>query len=278
MIKTWRKGVLIASMLGASSAVMADMNLMKVADPKVSGQYVRERFVSMQRKPFDVEDQRKKVLIIGDSQAQDFLNSAMENGFFKNFQVRTRHIPTQCQLHLGVRSGITGKDKAMCSKMDSLQAAKQQIANSDVLILAALWRDWAADQMPATIKNLKLKPTQQVVVIGRKSFGRISIRHYLRMGKAKRLALRNPVNPDFLDMNERMRSKLPEHSFVDQYAMICGKEKTDCPVFTPQGNLISFDGGHLTKAGAVHVGKLIFNTPALKRVRSGNNIKLTQSD
>jgi len=44
---------------------------------------------------------------------------------------------------------------------------------------------------------------------------------------------------------------------VNVSGMLCGPEGS-CPLFLPNGRLISYDGGHLTKEGAVLLGKLLF--------------------
>ena len=244
-------------------------DLLQAANPEMNRQYVRAEFGKFQNKPFDPADPRKKLLIIGDSQAQDFVNSATEHRFLDGFQVRTRHIPAKCQPFLGnpSQSGVEAKDRAFCESVETLDKSKKQIDNADIVILAALWRDWAVQQLPQTINNLNLSETQKLVVLGRKSFGKISLRHYLRMSEDKRKALRNPINEDFLNANQLMKQGLPADMFVDQYALICGEGQSTCPVFTPRGELISFDGGHLTKQGASYVGERIFTSAALAQLK-----------
>ena len=259
----------LCSSLMLVNAHASGEDLLKAADPEVNKQYVRERFGKIQNKKFDATDTKKKLLLIGDSQAQDFLNSAMEHDHLKDYQIRTRHIPAQCQPFLGEpsESGVKSKDEALCADVDSLEKAKDQIANADVIVLASLWKDWAVKQLPQTIENLALTDTQKLIVIGRKSFGRISLRHYLRMSESKRISLRNPINKVFFKDNDTLREHLNDETFVDQYTIICGTGKDSCPVFTPEGALISFDGGHLTKAGARFVGELIFKSKALSNLK-----------
>ena len=260
---------LITSVMLFNTAQANGHDLLKAANPEMNKQYVRAEFGKVQNKAFDENDSRKKLLIIGDSQAQDFVNSAMEHEFLKGYQVRTRHIPAKCQPFLGnpANSGVESKDKAFCESVETLSKSQKQIHNADVVILAALWRDWAVSQLPQTIKNLNLEATQKLVVLGRKSFGKISLRHYLRMSEEKRKALRNPINEKYLTANQLMKQQLPSDIFVDQYALICGQGQSTCPVFTPKGELISFDGGHLTKQGANYVGERIFTSIALAQLK-----------
>jgi len=260
---------LFTSAMLLNTAQANSQDLLKAANPEINRQYVKAEFGRVQNKAFNANDSRKKLLIIGDSQAQDFVNSAMEHQFLKDYQVRTRHIPAKCQPFLGdpARSGVESKDRAFCENVETLSKSMQQIDNADVIILAALWRDWAVSQLPQTIENLELDAAQKLVVLGRKSFGKISLRHYLRMSEDKRKALRNPINQAFLNANQQLKQRLPSHMFVDQYALICGQGQRTCPVFTPNGELISFDGGHLTKPGASYVGERIFTSAALSQLK-----------
>ncbi|PID45836.1 MAG: hypothetical protein CSB47_06940 [Proteobacteria bacterium] len=255
----------LCSALFTSHVQAASEDLLAAADPKVNKAYVRARFGKVQNKPFNANDPRPKLLILGDSQAQDFVNSAMEHDYLDKYQVRTRHIPAQCQLFLGdeADSGVADKDKALCTKVESLTTSKRQIQRADVIILASLWRSWAVKKLPQTIENLELRDNQKLIVLGRKSFGRVSLRHYLRMSDAQRKSVRNPIKRQFLNDNRILKQVLPPQVFVDQYTLICGAGQSTCPVFTPDAELISFDGGHLTKAGARYVGERIFTSPAL---------------
>jgi len=228
--------------------------------------YVNASFDAASNKQFDPTDSRPKLLLIGDSQAKDFLNSAQENGYFNRYQIRTRHIGSQCQMFLGNPddSGVVEKLRVPCQKADSLQHALPQIAEADVVILSGLWRRWALKQLPRTIRNLRLKPSQKLVVVGRKSYGRVIMSRYKAMPTAVRVKQRNRVNRQFLKDNAEIAGRLAPQQFIDQYALTCGPGSSRCPIFTPQGEFITFDGGHLTKAGARHVGKQLLQSPAFK--------------
>lgn len=249
---------MVASMTVTASASQIHSELLKAADTKESGAYVRTRFLKMMKKPFDSKS-KKKALIIGDSHAQDFLNSVLENNYLRDYQISTRYIPAHCQIYQGQNASqfIQAKDKVLCKKSDNLSQAKAQIAEADVVILVANWKEWAAKELPQTIKSLGLSPQQQLFVIGRKSFGKIAIRKYLRLPEEKLTSLRNKVDKQQDKVNGIMKKNLSKDIFVDLQQLVCGSPST-CPVFTSDLKLISFDGGHLTKDGARYVGKLLF--------------------
>lgn len=252
--------------LVVTPGVSANINhseLLKAADIKASGEYVRKRFLERMKQPFD-QKEKKKALIIGDSHAQDFLNSVLENQSLSDYQISTRYIPTRCQIHIGDegKKHIAAKDKSFCEKADDLEKSRQQIAEADLIILVANWKEWSATLLPNTIEQLKLSDDQRLYVVGRKSFGKISIRKYLRMPDKELVRLRNKPEANHIKINEIMRQSLSEDMFINLHEIVCGKTE-QCPVFTDDLKLISFDGGHLTKDGAKYIGKVIFQNSAL---------------
>lgn len=254
--------------IGSIMPVWADAApdaLLKAADTQASGEYTRQRFLAVQKKTFDATDSRKKILIIGDSHAQDFFNGVLENGYLSNYQLSTRYIPTRCQMVWGDKGAefIQSKDTALCAESDNLMQAATQIAEADVVIMVARWQEWAAKSLPETIQQMKLRADQRLIVIGAKDFGKISIRNYLKLSADERLALRNKVDPQPLASNQWLNDTLGEGVFIDQQRLICG-EGDSCRLFNDAGELLSYDGGHLTPAGAKYVGKLLFTESLLQ--------------
>lgn len=256
----------IINPVNAASIKDIRAQMLKASNTKAGGAYVRTRFLQLVKKPFDANDSRKKLLLIGDSHAQDFLNTVLENGYLNQYQIRTRYIPTRCQMYLGnenVSQFVDKKDSKLCAESDHLSAMKAQIAEADSVILAANWRQWSAQRLPQTIKNLRLKPSQKLAVVGRKSFGRINVRTYMRMAESDLRKLRNKVDAHQEGINQTMRQTISSKVFVDMQKTICGADNS-CPVFTPDLKLLSFDGGHFTKDGAKYAGKLLFQNTVLK--------------
>ena len=248
-------------LLSLASSVFAESRnstMLRVADKKLSGVYVRTNYLELLKKPFN-KDAKKKVLVFGDSHSQDLINMIIENNFLKDYQIVTRNTPTQCQPILGPNKEkyLKAKDKALCKKSDNLEKAKDQIKQADLVLIAANWKDWSAKELPTTIKNLDLKPQQKLIILGRKSFGKISVRKYLRKSDEQLKSLRNKVDGYQENINEIMKGSLDPSIYVDVQQLIC-KSSTDCPIFTPEVKLISYDGGHLTKAGAKYIGSILF--------------------
>lgn len=247
----------------STSAKSYKSDILKATNKKESGAYVSEKFVSLMGKKFESSDM-EKIIIIGDSHAQDFVNMAFEGNHLANYQVKTRHIPTQCQVVLSkdYDKYIKQKSKELCKKSDSVEAALDQIALADIIILVANWTAWSAKELPTTIKNLNLTDRQKVYVVGRKNFGKVKLRKLLRKSKEKLLAIRNDVDSKQESIASTMEDLIDKDVYVDFQNTIC-QSKNKCPIFTDEVKLITFDGGHLTKNGAKYLGDILFSKTIL---------------
>ena len=63
-------------------------------------------------------------------------------------------------------------------------------------------------------------------------------------------------SPDVVELNNLMNNSLPDDVFVNVLEGFCETALT-CRLFTDEGELISYDGSHVTKAGARIYGRLI---------------------
>jgi len=279
MISAVKKHSLIAGLLvplvftlsgNATVAQAADAraDILQAADTAKSGEYVRQRFLDQMDKPFNPNDKRKKMLIMGDSHAQDFYNALSENNLEQRYQVRTRRIPAICGLYLGsenISQFIEKKHVPICQKADTLTDAMSQIKQADVVILAANWKLWSAKRLPTTIENLQIKTPQKLFILGRKDLGKLNLRKYLRLSDNELRQLRNPVYGLQREINQTIKKNVPKRMFINIQDLICQSD-SECPLFTPLPRLISFDGGHLTRHGARYVGSVLLQNPPLNQL------------
>ena len=230
--------------------------------PKSWGEYVVRRFDALKQPAFAAEDGRPRLLVIGDSYAQDFINMAAETGWLNRFSVRTFYIPEKCQPYLGdedVEVFIQDNFRTFCRKAPGLSEAVALVNEADIVVLSSLWHEWAAERLAGTIARMGLHPSQKLVVLGSTYFGPINFNRLMRMPLADRASLR-VRSP--LPVNDLLRNRLAGIArFVDAQDLICGADDR-CRMFTPDNSLIAFDAGHLTAAGAAYVGHLVFGHPA----------------
>jgi peptidoglycan/LPS O-acetylase OafA/YrhL len=282
--KLGRKGVFIFATL--ASALMIGIGLVGVyangfsgrlskralelaVSPSDRGKYVTGRHTELRiNDGFSTSGQRK-LAVIGDSYSEDFVNMIDEAAAFREYEIRTHYIPTRCQIYVGnedTTQFVAKTDQRFC-KADYHTRLRSLVRDADVIIFTASWKEWAARRLPLTLQGLNIAPNKEVIIVGAKNFGVVKIRNYLDMDIDSRLKQKNPVLPQFLETNKLLSSLIPQEKFVDIHEIMCGKDSPTCPVFTREGKLISHDGGHLTKDGAIFIGKKVFAQSLLNKFR-----------
>ncbi|MDR0664482.1 MAG: acyltransferase [Helicobacteraceae bacterium] len=242
--------------------------------------YVTNRYDAPYKRIGFSDDNRTKVLIIGDSFSQDFYNIILEAGFFGDAEFCASYVAAICQVYRGEEDPFAFIDKAnkpLCEarvyndRFVSLQ--DRLLSRADIVIFAANWAKWSAERLTRTIDNMRIAQTTTIIVIGSKNFGAIDVKNYLDIPLKERSLLRNEVSAGYLESNAIMKEAFANQTrvkFIDLRAALCGEESSSCPIFTPEGLLISYDGAHLTEAGAKHIGSLLANNPTFAPFKAQN--------
>lgn len=243
----------------------ADRALVRMT-PENQDVYVRHNFNSRLLAPFP-DNGLPNILIIGDSFAQDLMNAIVETGLEARANLSSHYINPRCG-NLYVEGDLSDylnpEHRAVCREESGYRSAElhQRMAEADTIFIVASWRGWNVDFIEESFGNIARHTAAQLVLVGRKSFGIVSIPRFLRVPADERAGLRLTATDTHLQTNERMRRHdLP---FIDLHEVICG-EGPDCPVFTADEGLISYDGSHLTREGAIHVGQALLRDSALWR-------------
>ena len=261
----------------ASSTVFATNktvhnSLAQATNIRLSNAYAFKKCRDLQGQPFDKKSKKKRVIIVGDSQGCDFLNSALENGYLRNYQIQFHFIPYPCQTVPGeyISKYIEPKHRRFCTttgRTDTLEKVKKQVPDANLIIYASLWKTQVAEKLPKIINYLQIKKDQRLIVIGNKFFGNMLIQDYFHMSSKELRKLRNDVGTKTLEINSILQRRLGGRiSFIDPHKLVCGNRSTSCPIFTNNLQLISYDGRHLTKAGARYVGKILFQKTVLGKI------------
>ena len=235
-------------------------------NPLEQGRYVRKNFLLHRDHKFNEKSILMKILIIGDSYAQDFVNMGIESNSFENFEISTFYTKPECGLYFGTRDvsfNIAKKYKRVCGKERVINDLfKHNLINTDIVVLSSNWRLWDSMLINETIKNFDLKNNQTFLIIGKKNFGHIDLK-VLQKEKLILENINNRVNEDFIEINNQMKNMIDKNNFVDIHKIHC-ESKDNCSIFTKNFKLISYDGSHLTKNGAKELGFKVFNSEPLK--------------
>jgi hypothetical protein len=197
------------------------------------------------------DDGRTKVLILGNSFARDFLNMIVENDYMRGCELSYEPV-----LEISAFSCIRDFEKLT-------PGLRARILACDVLVLVMPIFDVTC--VREDIAWLRSQGVRQVLVIGTKNFG-WNPNAILRMSDADARQFRAAVLKEVVDANAVARSSVPDGSFVDVLELTMDSDGR-VPLLTPDGELISEDGGHLTRAGARFIGKRVFEHPLLAPYR-----------
>jgi peptidoglycan/LPS O-acetylase OafA/YrhL len=224
-------------------------------------QYVDSRFDQAQLQPF-ANDGRKRIFLVGDSYARDLLNIIHEGGIIDDFSISTKQINRECgnvYVEEDFTEHIPPERLALCRVFgwyDDPQV-RHLASEADEIWLASSWQDWSIDYLSATITNLEADFGAMVRVFGIKNFGYINARDALREALALPLSARmtftQPAEAWRRAVNMRMRKIVPTQNFVELLDLFCGGSALACKIFTDRGQLISWDGVHLTREGATYL-------------------------
>ncbi len=247
---------------------LSDQSLVEVNLPG-SAEYVSKRFTEFSLKSFEDSDGRKKILIIGDSYAEDLVNALFEVGVIEYIQISTRHISKLCGNLFIPRhdfsKNIAPEDVKYCEDKGIYEdkSLRNKMLEADEVWFASSWQYWQAQLISTSIRNVKDFANKPLRVFGRKNFGEFKLRKLLLMNETTRYAFRNEV-PEFqIEVNELMKESLDDNVFIDVQRILCGDNKHTCSLFTKEGFLITFDGTHLTDKGAKYYGDKLLREVAI---------------
>ena len=232
-----------------------------------AGWYIANRFERLAVDEFD-PTKPVKVLIIGDSFAQDFVNVLHEGGLDEHASIVTHYIATGCgnlMLDWDFTDRIPSPEKrAQCAGNPGYKSAElvRLLREADMVWIASSWTPWEAGLIAESVANVRRATQGKVFVVGSKHFGPINIRSLLAIPPADRPALRNPVPQKHLEMNARMKAALDADTFVDLQALMCGTA-ADCALFNDRIEILTHDGRHFTEAGARLAGQRLALNPRL---------------
>ena len=228
-------------------------------NPTDKGRYVRSKFEKLLKKNF-IKYKENNILIIGDSQAQDFINMALENNYFNGFNVKTVNFHEECYLkflHENIKIKYAGKLKKCKDEIDN-----DTIKNAGSIFMINSWPQWISEEIPRILSS-KILNEKEIYIVGKKHFGYINISDYLGMSNLEKTK-KIKINPDIFEADKKMKNLFLNNEYIslmDTYCDVSFK----CNIFNKKGNLLSYDGSHLTKDGAIYLGGLLFNQKKLEK-------------
>jgi peptidoglycan/LPS O-acetylase OafA/YrhL len=219
------------------------------------------------REPFTAARTRK-VLVVGDSQAGDFVNILRETHLDDGIELRTLAVDSECQAIIpaneDVYRNVDASYRDRCRKEHEAFRGSPQLAAADVVILSANWKDWALPHVDNTVERVAAKGAKEIYIVGRKTQGMTPQMYVTRFGGiagVERFAAKYR-DAESLYINARIRDTKGAQ-YIDLMSIAC-PARDACPVFTPRGEIIFYDITHLTPAGARYFGERLVGRRSLE--------------
>ncbi len=238
----------------------SDVELLKSFLPNVSTRNLSRQFMNLRNTTFSAGSTRKRILIVGDSYAHDFVNAIFESPLKDHVQIKTRSIRSQCG-NLFVRQEEFVKEIAHELRVHCTQVRlfddpvlRRDMQQVDEVWFASSWQPWHLDYMTQSIANVRAMTAAKVRVLGRKDLGGINATAFLKVEPDARYKIISKVPELHIQVNKRMKALLPAEVFVDIQPLLCGASVDACAPFDRDGFLLTFDGTHLTQDGAKTLG------------------------
>jgi len=218
-------------------------------------EYTQENQKKINKRVFP-KNNKKNILIIGDSYSQDFVNIIYESKYVNEFNFSAFYISARCK-NLNVsnedlQSIIDNKDKTKCAILNdhySSKTLKDLIKKSDKIILASSWVQEDTKLISKSIKNIIELTEAKVYIVSTRSFNpafyKKGIKFFTNLTKDELNDLNFDLEPEKLIVNSQINS----FNYIDLTEVYCNEQK--CNISDKKGSLLSYDGSHLTKEGAI---------------------------
>jgi hypothetical protein len=230
-------------------------------NPIVQGRYVSKKFNTLINKKFKNLSEQN-VIIMGDSYAQDFINMAYENNYFKGFNVKTAPFHAECYLKFLNNNKTTNSEKLKkCT--DEIPS---DLINAKSIFFINIWEPWILNSLNDILNN-PIFLNKKVFIIGTKNFGEINIRKLLKLSIDDRLNYEFKLSDKAVNLEKEIKSLLRSKSYISSFEIYCN-QKFNCKIFTNNNEIISYDGGHLTKQGAKFFGQKLFENDNLRMYKN----------
>ncbi len=191
------------------------------ADPKVFERYT-DRIYDYD-KEFSADSTKKKILVIGNSFARDFVNILLESPIADSIQLSYHYDFENCPL--------------------------SRIHQCDRIYFFG-WKH----QVPEVVWQ-NLRPQAEIWGIGTKNHGTSNGIFYRNRHREDYYAQRTSINPDYFAVNRLLREEW-QAQYVDLLSCTLQPDGKVL-VFTPDPNFITYDGRHLTPSGAQYYASLM---------------------
>ena len=221
-----------------------------------SGSYVKARAKSIGLATFNKNNKKIDLMIIGDSHSQDLINAIYEAGLDESYEISSFVIPVKCGvLFVDEKADREWPGFPCTNWKDFDEKFFTELSRADEVWIASSWKPLDAKYMDESLANIS-SFHNKVTVFGKKGFGKITAGIYRN----------NDIEAwqfDYRQEHEKLRDEMLnsqiEHFVSSNGMRFINTQNLFCP--TDQqcanyqfGDIVSYDGSHLTPFGARLLG------------------------
>jgi len=227
--------------------------------------YTKRQHREIKLKRFNKTNNKKDILIIGDSHSEDLANMVFEAELNNTYDFSTFYISNSCGVLMIDREKLKIKPTIHCNQetLFSNNALLSQMLIADEIWVISNWQNDNLKYMSQSLENI-LSVNKNLRVFGTKYFGSINSKWYIDndlalwentfLQEADRDMFRQTaiINNSLLEITKLLGIK-----FVNTQSLIC-KRNDFCSNYVDR-DIISYDGSHLTPHGAKVLGHKLKN-------------------
>ena len=223
-------------------------------------QYNRATAASLRQGAFDRQTS-SKILVIGDSQARDFIRILQNHPSMSSTRIRYHLMSHDCpplfELAQIERLGFNRKCASAYKRLDN----EPLISQADIVVLAAAWTPASALKMDQVAHALKGRGVQKVIVVGPKALPlggpqAIFMAYLKGANEVKKFLFLKLPSADRETIKIFREFAGSNYSYIDLLPIICRAE-SKCAYTDETGEILYGDRRHLTPAGAKYFAKRI---------------------
>ena len=221
----------------------------------------RESYLSLNK--FDKTNNLKDILIIGDSYMQDLANAAYEAGLNEKYEFSSFLISVNCGIYFIKDKKDIEDPKFDCTNRSFYNSnlKKQMLIADEIWIISSWNKEHVNKYMVKSLENI-LDVNRNIKLFGTKGLGFVSEKWFLK-NEPELWVSPIKINEDVKTFKsiENTNNLINEISkglgveFINTQHLICDGNNL-CSNYS-NGDIISYDGGHLTPHGANILGNKI---------------------
>lgn len=220
-------------------------------------------------------DDRNKVLIIGDSMAADLVNVLIAADADHQLDIAAVIIGDNCKSLFGFSSNqyqrLYGGAATRCEREHARVLEQLHLFKAaDSIVLAShLWHLNQVNAIPRTVAHLKSLTKAKVMVLGSKVQINNGIHFVSRhVFTPQSHELRTPPHPKTVEINTQLKELADDYIYFDLLDRFCNT--LGCQRLTKDGYVIIFDENHLSESGAKFLAQDIHDTDWFQHLLSSN--------